>query len=66
MSAKKKSSGGSLREERPGQVFDKDGNEVLISINCQHCGRYLQLRAFGLRKMANGEIRNQPWCIECR
>ena len=54
------------RKKRRSIVFDADGNEVLITLKCVHCNRMHPLSNFGLRKMADGAIRNQPWCRECR
>ena len=54
------------RKKRRSVVFDADGNEVLITLKCVHCNRMHPLANFGLRKMADGAIRNQPWCRECR
>ena len=57
-------------EERPkrrrSSVFDADGNEVFITIVCLKCHKTRPLAQFGLRKMADGAIRNQPWCKTCR
>jgi ribosomal protein L44E len=57
-------------EERPkrrrSSVFDSDGNEVFITIVCMKCHKTRPLSQFGLRKMADGAIRNQPWCKTCR
>lgn len=54
------------RKKRRAAVYDADGNEVLITLKCLKCGRMHPLSNFGLRKMADGAIRNQPWCRECR
>ncbi|HEX7623192.1 MAG TPA: hypothetical protein VF400_06435 [Anaeromyxobacteraceae bacterium] len=57
-------------EEKPkrrrSSVFDADGNEVFITIVCLKCHKTRPLSQFGLRKMADGAIRNQPWCKTCR
>lgn len=54
------------RAARPARIFDQDGNEVFVTLTCPHCGKTKPLRAFGLRKMADGKIRNCPWCSACR
>jgi hypothetical protein len=54
------------RKRRRAAVYDADGHEVLITLKCLKCGRMHPLSNFGLRKMADGAIRNQPWCRECR
>lgn len=36
------------------------------SAECTLCGKTKPLSEFGLRKMGNGEIRNQAQCKECR
>jgi hypothetical protein len=33
---------------------------------CTDCGEWKGAKHFGLRKMADGTIRNQPQCKECR
>jgi hypothetical protein len=71
---------GDVREERNGvapavapksrrrrsSVYDCDGNEVFITLMCLKCHKMRPLSQFGLRKMADGAIRNQPWCRSCR
>ena len=54
------------RKRRRSAVFDADGNEVLITMMCLKCRQMKPLAMFGLRKMADGAIRNQPWCRGCR
>ncbi len=54
------------RKRRRAAVFDADGREVLISLMCLKCHTLRPLSMFGLRKMADGAIRNQPWCRVCR
>ncbi len=54
------------RKRRKSAVFDADGNEVLITMMCLKCRQMRPLNMFGLRKMADGAIRNQPWCRGCR
>ncbi len=33
---------------------------------CLKCQKIRPLSQFGLRRMADGAIRNQPWCRTCR
>lgn len=54
------------RKKRKSAVYDADGNEVLITMMCLKCRGMKPLGMFGLRKMADGAIRNQPWCRNCR
>jgi hypothetical protein len=54
------------RKKRKSAVYDADGNEVLITMMCLKCRAMKPLLMFGLRKMADGAIRNQPWCRSCR
>lgn len=54
------------KKKRKSAVYDADGNEVLISLMCAKCKSLKPLASFGLRKMADGAIRNQPWCRTCR
>ena len=54
------------RKRRKSAVYDCDGNEVLITMMCLKCRAMKPLVMFGLRKMADGAIRNQPWCRSCR
>lgn len=54
------------RKRRKSAVYDADGNEVLITMMCLKCRAMKPLAMFGLRKMADGAIRNQPWCRTCR
>ena len=51
---------------RRSSVYDADGNEVFITLICLKCHRTKPLGRFGLRRMADGAIRNQPWCRPCR
>jgi hypothetical protein len=53
-------------KKRRSAVYDADGNEVLITLMCQKCHKMRPLSLFGLRKMSDGTIRNQPWCRSCR
>lgn len=54
------------RGKRKSTVYDADGREVLITLTCLKCRRMKPLPQFGLRKMSDGAIRNQPWCRTCR
>ena len=54
------------RKRRKSAVYDADGSEVLITMMCLKCRSMKPLAMFGLRKMADGAIRNQPWCRTCR
>jgi hypothetical protein len=51
---------------RRSSVYDADGREVFITLLCLKCHKMRPLSQFGLRKMADGAIRNQPWCRACR
>lgn len=51
---------------RKSSVYDADGHEVLITLMCLKCHQMRPLSQFGLRRMADGSIRNQPWCRPCR
>jgi hypothetical protein len=53
-------------KRRRSSVYDADGNEVFITLICLKCQKIRPLSQFGLRKMADGAIRNQPWCRTCR
>jgi hypothetical protein len=57
---------GQPRKRRKSAVYDADGQEVLISLMCLKCRTLKPLTQFGLRRMADGAIRNQPWCRTCR
>jgi len=54
------------KKRRASAVFDADGHEVLITLMCLKCRQIRPLAQFGLRKMPDGAIRNQPWCRSCR
>lgn len=54
------------RKRRKSAVYDHEGHEVLITMMCLKCKSMKPLTMFGLRKMADGAIRNQPWCRTCR
>jgi hypothetical protein len=53
-------------KRRRSSVFDGEGNEVFITLVCLKCHKTRPLSQFGLRRMADGAIRNQPWCRPCR
>ena len=57
---------GQPRKKRKSAVFDHEHHEVLITLMCLKCKQIKPLMQFGLRKMADGAIRNQPWCRGCR
>src|SRR3954464_11200739 len=57
---------GQPRKRRKSAIYDADGQEVLITLMCLKCKSIKPLAQFGLRKMADGAIRNQPWCRGCR
>ncbi len=63
---KPRQAGSKARARRRSSVYDADGNEVFITLMCQKCHKMRPLSQFGLRKMADGAIRNQPWCRSCR
>lgn len=54
------------RRRRASTIFDGDGNEVLMTLMCLKCHHIRPLAQFGLRRMPDGAIRNQPWCRTCR
>src|SRR5215472_8474355 len=54
------------KKRRASAVYDGDGHEVLITLMCLKCRQVRPLAQFGLRKMPDGAIRNQPWCRGCR
>lgn len=58
--------GPSGRKRKSTAVYDCQGREVLISLMCLKCRALKPLGQFGLRKMADGAVRNQPWCRDCR
>src|SRR5512139_1442276 len=65
--ARKQEPGAAPRpKRRRSSVYDADGNEVFITLMCLKCHKMRPLSQFGLRKMADGAIRNQPWCRTCR
>src|SRR3954451_23917203 len=57
---------GAPRKRRKTAIYDGEGHEVLITLMCLKCKGMKPLAQFGLRKMADGAIRNQPWCRTCR
>lgn len=57
---------GAKPKRRRSSVYDADGNEVFITLMCLKCHKMRPLAQFGLRRMADGAIRNQPWCRTCR
>jgi hypothetical protein len=62
-----KATGGPAKQKRRRtSVYDADGTEVFITLMCLKCHKMRPLSQFGLRKMADGAIRNQPWCRTCR
>src|SRR5690242_9554470 len=64
---KPRANGGDAKpKRRRSSVYDADGNEVFITLLCLKCKKIRPLSQFGLRKMADGAIRNQPWCRACR
>ena len=64
--AKKERQPGEPRKKRKSAVYDHEGHEVLITLMCLKCRSIKPLAQFGLRKMADGAIRNRPWCRPCR
>lgn len=54
------------KKRRASAIFDAEGHEVLITLMCLKCHQVRPLAQFGLRKMPDGAIRNQPWCRGCR
>lgn len=54
------------RRRRASTIYDGDGHEVLITLMCLKCHHIRPLAQFGLRRMPDGAIRNQPWCRTCR
>lgn len=64
--ARKVKEPGQPRKRRKTAIYDADGNEVLITLMCLKCKSMKPLAQFGLRKMSDGAIRNQPWCRTCR
>lgn len=64
--ARKVKEPGQPRKRRKTAIYDADGHEVLITLMCLKCKSMKPLAQFGLRKMSDGAIRNQPWCRTCR
>jgi hypothetical protein len=63
---RKKREPGEPRKRRKSAVYDHEGHEVLVTLMCLKCKNIKPLGQFGLRKMGDGAIRNQPWCRTCR
>ena len=63
---KRRDPGAPGKPRRRSSVYDADGNEVFITLMCLKCHKMRPLGQFGLRRMADGAIRNQPWCRPCR
>lgn len=54
-----------MRRDR--RLFDSQGNEVLINLVCTGpCGQSKPFKEFGIRKVANGELRSISQCTACR
>jgi hypothetical protein len=66
--AKKKAHapGGAKPKGHRSSVYDAYGNEVFLTLICLKCRGMRPLSQFGLRRMTDGAIRNQPWCRTCR
>lgn len=64
--ARREGSAPAKPKRRRSAVYDAEGNEVFITLICLKCQKMRPLSQFGLRKMADGAIRNQPWCRTCR
>ncbi len=64
--ARRRSPAPAKPKRRRSSIYDADGNEVFITLMCLKCHKMRPLSQFGLRKMADGAIRNQPWCRPCR
>lgn len=64
--SKPTSQGTRIRRRRNSAIYDSEGNEVLITLICLKCRSMKPLAQFGLRKMPDGAVRNQPWCRDCR
>lgn len=49
-------------------VTHRTGKVVLTNayFKCTDCTKLKGAKHFGLRRMSNGEIRNQPQCKDCR
>ncbi|MCL2625691.1 MAG: hypothetical protein FWD46_02600 [Cystobacterineae bacterium] len=54
------------RMRRSTELFDMEGTPVHIRLTCLCCKELKPLAEFGLRKMPNNTLRNQPWCRSCR
>jgi hypothetical protein len=64
--ARRREASAAKPKRRRSSIYDADGNEVFITLMCLKCHKMRPLSQFGLRKMADGAIRNQPWCRPCR
>src|SRR5512145_2825502 len=64
--ARRREASAAKPKRRRSSIYDADGNEVFITLMCLKCHKMRPLSQFGLRKMADGAIRNQPWCRTCR
>ena len=64
--ARRRSPAPAKPKRRRSSIYDADGNEVFITLMCLKCHKMRPLSQFGLRRMADGAIRNQPWCRTCR
>jgi hypothetical protein len=64
--ARRRETSAAKPKRRRSSIYDADGNEVFITLMCLKCHKMRPLSQFGLRKMADGAIRNQPWCRPCR
>jgi hypothetical protein len=54
------------RQRRPAELFDREGNPVIVRYPCTKCGRMKPVAAFGIRKMNRGELRANTICGPCR
>lgn len=64
--ARRREASAAKPKRRRSSIYDAEGNEVFITLMCLKCHKMRPLSQFGLRKMADGAIRNQPWCRPCR
>jgi len=57
-----------MKAERIGTTVEHSAGVVLTNarFRCTHCGQWKPASMFGLRKMADGLIRNQAQCKPCR
>jgi hypothetical protein len=47
-------------------IRDPKKRRVDVFLKCPECDLMKSLGEFGIREMANGELRNQPRCNQCR